>query len=258
MTFSKQSRASSCFLTIVGALCFGHQQQQQVAAQLNIDVPGYGTISVGGDNGTFIDFDDFDMNGFIEDSAELIGQSFENISLPPEIEQLVSLPTFENFSFSFGGNCTFCDEEGAIEKSTMFREIACSDWASVAQLGIPETSNQCTLLRSAAVTDCGCPAPETYSDQTCNVCPEGQEIGTSQGDFEDIIAFSCEDLEDFPAIDGDLTCSVVSDYSSQPCDCQPTAGQDADGTTGSESSAYYGAQVYFVCLLVLFGSILIL
>lgn len=215
--------------------CFTEQNAMTATAQLNINIgPISFSIGNGDGNGTTIDFSDLDLNEIINDASEFVGQAIENVSLSEELEDLFTLPNFENFSFTFGGNCTFCENE-AIDETLSLDGVPCSDWLIISSLGVPETSNQCTLLRAAAVESCGCPAPENYAGRACNVCPEEEEIGTSLGTFQDTIGVTCDDLVGLPAVDGDLTCEVVSGYQTV-CECQPIQTSEQQTTTSTSGT----------------------
>lgn len=293
MLLSKRCSQAVLLSLLAGVLCVS-----QIAAQLKFVIPGTGfhiniTVPQGitnllsggssGSNGTGFNLSATDIASFLAGAEDYIGQAISNLTLPPELENLVSglffsscrifcccwpahnrvlsflllytqftLPNFDNFSFTFGGNCTFCPNK-AINKSASLNGIPCSDWVIVSSLGVPDGSDQCVLLQGAAVESCGCPEPPSYTGKTCSVCPNGQEIGTNQGTFNDTIGVTCADLDHMPAVDGDKTCSVVSGYSSA-CACTPSSQTNNAPSTTSES--YSPSIMISLALLTFLGAVI--
>ena len=135
--------------------------------------------------------------------------------------------------------CDTMEEEAAaaFDGNLLYNDIPCRDWADVATLGIPDGSEECDILRVAAVQSCGCPVPALYATQTCTLCPEGEAPRSNeQTTSENIMAVMCGDLEQVPAVDGDRTCDLVAKLAPQ-CDCQPISEKDEEEVpTGLESS----------------------
>lgn len=253
---SQHHRSNSiCFVSLLGAACLA----TTVQAQLTIGIPGLFEVNLtvpdevedffsggdddalsGGENNVSNPFDGFDFNQLFDDLSTMIGESLDNFTLPTELEDIIDLPTFDNFSFSFGGNCSICDNVGEFDGDKFYNEIPCSDWANVATLGIPDGSEQCDILRVAAVQSCGCPVPEEYATQTCSLCPEGEAPSSEQTSSDDVLAVMCTDLEQAPAVDGDRTCDLIAQLAPQ-CDCQPastaTASENTDGTGDNTGTA---------------------
>ena len=241
---------SICFASLLGAAFLA----TTVQAQLTIGIPGLFEVNLtvpdeveeffsGGDDDAISSggnisnpFDGFDFEALFEDLSNMIGESFDNFTLPTELEDIIDLPTFDNFTFSFGGNCSICDHMEEFDGGQFYNEIPCSDWANVATLGIPDGSEQCDILRVAAVQSCGCPVPEEYATQTCSLCPEGEAPSSQQTSSENVLLVMCTDLEQAPAVDGDRTCDLIAQLAPQ-CDCQPTssatASENADETGDS-------------------------
>lgn len=277
----------STYASLVGAACLATTMTMtttMVQAQLTIGIPGIFEVNLtvpeeiqaifedddatGGNNnattGDDADDDDgfnFDFEAIFNELGDFIGESLDNFTLPPELEDLFQLPNFDNVSFSFGGNCSICDsmEAGSGFVGTNDLDgISCDDWSKVATLGVAEGSDQCDLLRVGAAQSCGCPVPEAYAAKTCSVCPDGQASSEWQASLgEEILAVTCSDLESAPAVDGDRTCELISQFTSR-CNCTSSltaTGSSGNGNTDSSESAVSGASpIMPMKSLVVFGS----
>jgi len=229
-------------------------------AQLDIGIPGFledltdavGEVMGGDDddgvsNSTTTDTaaaddDGIDFGQLFTDLGAFVGEQLDNFTLPPELEALLQLPNFEDFDFSFGGNCSMCDT-GTLDETLDFEGVSCGDWAKVSTLGIPVKSEQCDLIRVAGVKYCGCSlSPEQAAatgNQVCQLCPAGEGPGPLQGaDNKESLGITCDDLVDAPAVDGEQTCATISKFTAQ-CDCQPltTSASDAVESDSSSSSS---------------------
>lgn len=227
---------------------------------------------------TFLGGDDTDDNNNSTDSLtagleDLFGQLEELVNgaldelnvtdLPEELADLFELPNFENFTFDLGnGNCTLCDnQEVALEGDV--DGLSCDDWQVVSYLGVHTGSDQCNLLRAAAVQYCGCPVPVENEGKTCEICPQGQEPGNLEA-LESTIGVTCDDLGSVAAVDGDKTCASVSALT-QECNCQPigsgggdestssTQGESSEATTGSGDASNTGKLQSTISLSLLAG-----
>ncbi|CAB9502429.1 expressed unknown protein [Seminavis robusta] len=161
---------------------------------------------------------DIDFDELFTDLGEFIGESLRNFTLPAELQDLFSLPEFDDVEFSFGGNCTLCDVPNMTLNGTV-DSIPCKDWELVAKLGIVDGTTQCDLLRVVAAEHCGCPVPDVNEGRTCPICPgEGEEPGVYPGRFLDTVGVTCWDLLNPPAVDGNQTCNTIETIASQ-CLC---------------------------------------
>ena len=245
---SRRHSSSSLFLaSLLGATFLA---TTTVQAQLTIGIPGLFEVNltvpdeiedlfddVGVDNnGNNATDDAFDFESLFNDLSDFLGESLENFTLPPDLQDLFELPNFDNFSFSFGGNCTICDAPSSdqFDRTQMIDDIPCSDWDTVATLGIPDGSEQCDLLRVAAAQSCGCPVPAQYATKTCPLCPEGETPTAWQASADQVLPVTCTDLEAAPAVDGDRTCDLIASFAPQ-CECQP-GGSTTEGAGSSSSN----------------------
>jgi len=250
MKFKQPRRGTSCILLLsqLGAFYL----TKTTHAQLTIGIPGIFEVNLTVPDEVenfFADDDDevengnsstagegaLDFESILDAFSDFIGGNLDNFTLPPELEDIFDLPNFDNFTFSFGGNCSICDNpEGGFVGTNKLDGVSCSDWNDVATLGVEDGSAECDLIRVGAAQSCGFPVPEDLTDKTCSVCPEGEAPGeewqASLGD--EVIAVRCSDLQEAPAVDGERTCDLISRFAAE-CNCQPI--NEVNG--GGENSA---------------------
>lgn len=199
-----------------------------------------GDDEVGG-NATDDDSISAGLHSMFEALDELIAEGLGSLNetLPDEISELFDFEAFDNFTFDFGGNCIICDVAGAMDGN--IDGLLCNDWEVVAYLGITQGSDQCNLLRVAAVENCGCPLPLSYEGKTCDVCPPGQAPEATSKALHETLAVSCTDLVSAAAVDGDATCASISTLSDQ-CNCTAYHGSEMDDISDSESEEMSSAR----------------
>jgi len=121
--------------------------------------------------------------------------------------------------------CVPC-QDNQIDETKSFDGLTCSEWLEFARQ-IPANTEECALERLLGWKYCGCPA---QTEEICTFC-EGGEDELTLGRQLPFSTISCEAFIDVPAIDGDMTCSLASDFS-YCCGCnnvQPKCTMCEDG-----------------------------
>ena len=122
----------------------------------------------------------------------------------------------QDFVDSFG-ECVFCDS-GEIEPEKTFASTDCSDWLMFSLFSKEE---ECSILRAAAVSKCGCRTESlaiTESTPICNLCLDGNYDQTKTQIHMDKFLptmsneLTCRDIAKLPAVEGDKTCSAVAAF----------------------------------------------